>query len=254
MVQRGIEDEDEEEEIVACILSKHDIITPSCPDPTVQPNFFVPRVNPHEMLESDPDWVPSLHMGPSERNPRGTEHPLDQDQRRSTETRSLRTSTAGGKFDLCCCRPCNDFFRDALEASLEASSRSRAPSAPLDSTGPTRKEVPQTCEESSSSCGNCDRLLRRCMELQEAQCRVRGGREDMENLMATNEDHLSRRPGLGQQADPVGSQCKPRFMKAWLKMFWFLRYSPTLNLMWCHVCRLYADESRHKYGLLKGYR
>lgn len=43
-------------------------------------------------------------------------------------------------------------------------------------------------------------------------------------------------------------------MKAWLKMFWFLRYSPTLNLMWCHVCRFYADESHHKCGLVKGSR
>ncbi|KAL9849028.1 LOW QUALITY PROTEIN: PR domain-containing protein 11 [Geothlypis trichas] len=34
-----------------------------------------------------------------------------------------------------------------------------------------------------------------------------------------------------------------RFKQEWLKKFWFLRYSPTLNEMWCHVCRQYTVQS-----------
>ncbi len=44
----------------------------------------------------------------------------------------------------------------------------------------------------------------------------------------------------------------PRFQAAWLTKFPFLHYSPTLNQMWCHVCRLYADESQQNLALIKG--
>lgn len=35
-------------------------------------------------------------------------------------------------------------------------------------------------------------------------------------------------------------------------MFWFLRHSPTLDQMWCHVCRLHADKSHQDLALIKG--
>lgn len=87
-----------------------------------------------------------------------------------------------------------DFFRDALEASLEASSKSRTLSARQPSlTGeykvelnfelPPVKEENEPCEESSSSspsCLNCVRLQRRIMELQEKLSRLTGEQEDME--------------------------------------------------------------------------
>lgn len=44
----------------------------------------------------------------------------------------------------------------------------------------------------------------------------------------------------------------PLFRKAWLKMFWFLRYSPAQNVMWCHVCRLHADKTHQNLALIRG--
>ncbi len=41
-----------------------------------------------------------------------------------------------------------------------------------------------------------------------------------------------------------------RFKQEWLKKFWFLRYSPTLNEMWCHVCRQYTVQSSRTSALL----
>ncbi|KAM4553205.1 uncharacterized protein V3H82_017680 isoform 2-T2 [Fundulus diaphanus] len=43
-----------------------------------------------------------------------------------------------------------------------------------------------------------------------------------------------------------------RFRNEWLEDFSFLRYSPSLNLMWCHVCRVHADPIRRNWRLIKG--
>ncbi|KAG7523056.1 PR domain-containing protein 11 [Solea senegalensis] len=43
-----------------------------------------------------------------------------------------------------------------------------------------------------------------------------------------------------------------RFKKEWLKKFWFLRYSPTLNEMWCHVCRQYTVQSSRTSAFIIG--
>ncbi|XP_053283528.1 LOW QUALITY PROTEIN: zinc finger protein 862 [Pleuronectes platessa] len=43
-----------------------------------------------------------------------------------------------------------------------------------------------------------------------------------------------------------------RFKQEWLKKFWFLRYSPTLNEMWCHVCRQYNVQSSRTSAFIIG--
>nr|XP_048284189.1 PR domain-containing protein 11 isoform X1 [Myodes glareolus] len=43
-----------------------------------------------------------------------------------------------------------------------------------------------------------------------------------------------------------------RFKQEWLKKFWFLRYSPTLNEMWCHVCRQYTVQSSRTSAFIIG--
>lgn len=43
-----------------------------------------------------------------------------------------------------------------------------------------------------------------------------------------------------------------RFKPEWLKKFWFLRYSPTLNEMWCHVCRQYTVQSSRTSAFIIG--
>ncbi|XP_073328831.1 uncharacterized protein [Pagrus major] len=212
----------------------------------------------YEMLESDPDWVPSLLMGHSEGDSRHTERLLLTEQsarqrkkRRWTaetrapcvSTRPLRASEAAGggparravppwrdvksllqsvlqrqtdinktpgdqthkppaavkKTDL----SFRDFFRDALEASLDASSRSRALSAQQTSVTeeykvelnfklPPLTEEKQPSEESpsSSSCVNCVRLQRRIMELQEKLSHLPGEEEDTERSPVFNQTPL----------------------------------------------------------------
>ncbi|XP_063293329.1 PR domain-containing protein 11 isoform X1 [Pelobates fuscus] len=43
-----------------------------------------------------------------------------------------------------------------------------------------------------------------------------------------------------------------RFKQEWLKKFWFLRYSSTLNEMWCHVCRQYTVQSSRTSAFIIG--
>ncbi|XP_034540573.1 zinc finger protein 862 [Notolabrus celidotus] len=50
----------------------------------------------------------------------------------------------------------------------------------------------------------------------------------------------------------VGSRRIRRFKQEWLKKFWFLRYSPTLNEMWCHVCRQYTVQSSRTSAFIIG--
>ncbi|XP_021174622.2 uncharacterized protein LOC105929674 isoform X2 [Fundulus heteroclitus] len=47
---------------------------------------------------------------------------------------------------------------------------------------------------------------------------------------------------------------RPRllFRSEWLEDFSFLRYSPSLNLMWCHVCRVHADPIHRNWRLIRG--
>lgn len=43
-----------------------------------------------------------------------------------------------------------------------------------------------------------------------------------------------------------------RFKQEWLRKFWFLRYSATLNEMWCHVCRQYTAQSARTSAFIVG--
>ncbi|XP_070686453.1 uncharacterized protein [Pempheris klunzingeri] len=301
-----------------------------------------------EKLESDPDWVPSLQLGHSDGNrhtgerlllldrnqgqaaepgppdgpgspPREPEGPARPAVFRWRDVKSLlRQNDLLGKqpqegpaavkeVEL----SFRDFFRDALQASLEASSRSGAPSARPPSTSggsredpslkpPPVKEENQTSAESSSSsssssscCVNCVRLQRRIVELQEKLFCLSGEQKDMEaspvfteappppdqHLQSPETVHIKEEESEWmeplsppQDEDPpdestpacsrADSQDKapperrrlPRFRQAWLKMFWFLRYSPSEDQMWCHVCRLHAGEFHAKFTFITGSR
>lgn len=315
----------------------------------------------YEMLVSDPDWVPSLHLGHNEGTSRRPERLLqsvekDKDQnKKSTKTKDqnqrcrkrplqsvqedgeqnqrlpaemspsheTESAAAGGeerpairpwrevksllqsalqrqtnfnKQPVKKTDPCfRDFFRDALEASLEASSRSRALSARQPSSEkfsvelsfklPPVKEAKRTCEESFSSssfCENCVKLQSRIMELQEKLSHLTGEQEDSfvfnkapvqleQELQSPETAHTEEiypewmeplssipegedDPGMGSSKCKRRRRVTRRFQKAWLKMFWFLRYSSTLDQMWCHVCRLHSDKSMKGKGLIRGSR
>ncbi|KAK5930062.1 hypothetical protein CesoFtcFv8_000258 [Champsocephalus esox] len=64
------------------------------------------------------------------------------------------------------------------------------------------------------------------------------------DLVISPEDSLKLSSG--------GSRRIRRFKQEWLKKFWFLRYSPTLNEMWCHVCRQYTVPSSRTSAFIVG--
>ncbi|CAK6981881.1 zinc finger protein 862 [Scomber scombrus] len=154
-----------------------------------------------------------------------------------------------------------------------------------------KEEENQTCEEPSTSfCPNCVKLKKRILELEEELTRLRGEQavrtqqdqapphpeqgpiEDfhgMEPLTPTpvvlDEDDpdvdsadesiaadLVISPEDSSKLSSAGGRRIRRFKQEWLKKFWFLRYSPTLNEMWCHVCRQYTVQSSRTSAFIIG--
>ncbi|XP_058383073.1 PR domain-containing protein 11 isoform X2 [Diceros bicornis minor] len=71
--------------------------------------------------------------------------------------------------------------------------------------------------------------------------------ESVSNDMTTATDEPSK------LSSTTGRRIR-RFKQEWLKKFWFLRYSPTLNEMWCHVCRQYTVQSSRTSAFIVGSR
>nr|XP_045011334.1 PR domain-containing protein 11 isoform X2 [Jaculus jaculus] len=69
--------------------------------------------------------------------------------------------------------------------------------------------------------------------------------ESASNDMTTPTDEPSK------MSSATGRRIR-RFKQEWLKKFWFLRYSPTLNEMWCHVCRQYTVQSSRTSAFIIG--
>ncbi|XP_059190748.1 uncharacterized protein LOC131972943 [Centropristis striata] len=306
----------------------------------------------YEMLQSDPDWVPSLNLIPSTGITRRTERLLppvqvsrDKTQKSKAKTRpSLETEPAPAAATTTTTTPAEgeegvsqrpasrpwrevksllqsalqrkttfnkqpakntglafrDLFKGALEASLEAHSRSRALSAQQRSDSgeysmelsfklPALEEESQACETCCSSCClNYAKLQKRVTVLEEKVTRLTELREAMDASPFFNkapcqpEQELQRlETSCTEEDDPAwmeplspsqmaendpntewiqennSSKGKPRrarFNQAWLKMFWFLRYSPSQDMMWCHVCRLHSEKTHQYNSLISGSR
>uniref|UniRef100_A0A665VNA3 PR domain containing 11 n=1 Tax=Echeneis naucrates TaxID=173247 RepID=A0A665VNA3_ECHNA len=181
-------------------------------------------------------------------------------------------------------------FRDVLEASLEDSSKSRSQSGFNSSESSfnvpnlkVEEKEEENQEPSTSFCPNCVKLKRRILELEDELSRLRG---EKSNVVGPSEntcqqDQVPPHPEQGPiedfqddqdvdsadesiAADLVISPEDPsklssgggrrirRFKQEWLKKFWFLRYSPTLNEMWCHVCRQYTVQSSRTSAFIIG--
>ncbi|XP_051548179.1 zinc finger protein 862-like isoform X2 [Myxocyprinus asiaticus] len=150
----------------------------------------------------------------------------------------------------------------------------------------TEEEVTLSSDRPSTSfCPNCVRLKRRIRELEAELLRLRGHGQT-ENMRATPSEPLpsedlreamtSIQVVLEEDDQDVDSADESisadlmvttdestklsassgrrirRFKQEWLKKFWFLRYSPTLNEMWCHVCRQYTVQSSRTSAFIIG--
>ncbi|XP_007903028.1 zinc finger protein 862 isoform X3 [Callorhinchus milii] len=72
--------------------------------------------------------------------------------------------------------------------------------------------------------------------------------ESLTNELLASTDETLKAAGAGG----AGGRRIRRFKHEWLKKFWFLRYSPTLNEMWCHVCRQYTVQSSRTSAFILG--
>ncbi|XP_064423178.1 zinc finger protein 862 isoform X2 [Latimeria chalumnae] len=150
---------------------------------------------------------------------------------------------------------------------------------PGNSTEEDPEDVPTT-----SFCPNCIRLKKKIRELQEELDRLRSGQppaspqlpqvqELLEPPVQEAHPSVSLMEDDDQEVDSadesvsndmiaasdetskitVGASRRiRRFKQEWLKKFWFLRYSPTLNEMWCHVCRQYTVQSSRTSAFIIG--
>lgn len=143
---------------------------------------------------------------------------------------------------------------------------------------------------STSSCSSCVKLRKRIVELEEELSQLRGGRGGVPTSSTQEPPHPEQGPvedstGMERSTTPQvldeddpdvdsaddsvavdlvispedslklssgGSRRIRRFKQEWLKKFWFLRYSPTLNEMWCHVCRQYTVPSSRTSAFIVG--
>ncbi|XP_072291700.1 zinc finger protein 862 [Eucyclogobius newberryi] len=154
---------------------------------------------------------------------------------------------------------------------------------------PEVKREPE--EPSTSFCPNCVKLKRRVAELEAEIERLRGQQaaptndqppcdehapveeyrvmesltpsqvvfdEDEQDLDSADEsmsaDLVFSPDDSSSKAPCAGGRRIRRFKQEWLKKFWFLRYSPTLNEMWCHVCRQYTVQSSRTSAFIIGSR
>ncbi|XP_041966518.1 zinc finger protein 862 isoform X1 [Alosa sapidissima] len=148
-----------------------------------------------------------------------------------------------------------------------------------------REEGEEVGDATTSFCPNCVKLRLRICELEAELQRLRG--EEREEPTTLPEPHcgdeltvaevLTPGPVMLEDEDPdvdsadeslsadlmvaaddasklpagPGRRIR-RFKQEWLKKFWFLRYSPTLNEMWCHVCRQYTVQSSRTSAFIIG--
>nr|XP_033784125.1 PR domain-containing protein 11 isoform X2 [Geotrypetes seraphini] len=198
---------------------------------------------------------------------------------------TLSKSTGEGERNV----PYGSSFGIAKELSFpeqdeEAPSSVKVESPADISTAGDCQEIPTT-----SFCPNCIRLKKKIRELEAELEMLRSEKlSETTQLPARVPEHqeLSERPAIesmvsvppvmedeDQEVDSadesvsnemVAAADEPskmstvagrrirRFKQEWLKKFWFLRYSSTLNEMWCHVCRQYTVQSSRTSAFIIG--
>ncbi|KAM9301936.1 PR domain-containing protein 11 [Gastrophryne carolinensis] len=125
-----------------------------------------------------------------------------------------------------------------LQAEVEMLRSGRVPEVPQ--SLPQKIEVP---EYSDTSVPEHMSVAPTIMEDDEQE--VDSADESVSNEMLAATDEPSK------MSVATGRRIR-RFKQEWLKKFWFLRYSSTLNEMWCHVCRQYTVQSSRTSAFIIG--
>ncbi|XP_078245650.1 PR domain-containing protein 11 isoform X3 [Pogona vitticeps] len=171
--------------------------------------------------------------------------------KRSFEEGVSQPQTKKKKIDL--------IFKDVLEASLETT-KTEDHKVTRNSTPATRKSSRFQVQDASESSGTgiqhsspnhsrsrneaSDSIMSVPTIMEDDDQEVDSADESVSNDMITATDEPSKMSAVTRRIR--------RFKQEWLKKFWFLRYSPTLNEMWCHVCRQYTVQSSRTSAFIIG--
>lgn len=265
-------------------VGREDITFDDIPDEArVCSRHFISGKPAYEMLESDPDWAPSLLLNnkkPEVSSPASMkEKPVKKKPTQAVTRKEKPRAPTLKDLESCLPPPAEkpqvvdesvqnfkDFFRKALKASLDscldAGSKPLPEALSLDpSWFSAPKKTPQSLAQgqpdsssasvvSEETCENCVRLQERITQLEErlaAPQYIQWAQPLPQTELQREHERLSP-----ESSSPPS---KATFHQEWLARHWFLRYSPKLNVMWCHVCRLYGGEFAGRKGaFVKGTR
>uniref|UniRef100_F7CQ67 PR domain-containing protein 11 n=1 Tax=Equus caballus TaxID=9796 RepID=F7CQ67_HORSE len=125
-----------------------------------------------------------------------------------------------------------------LQAELDMLKSGKLPEAPI--LPAQVLEVPEFSDPAAS-----ESMVSGPAIMEDDDQEVDSADESVSNDMMTATDEPSK------MSSASGRRIR-RFKQEWLKKFWFLRYSPTLNEMWCHVCRQYTVQSSRTSAFIIG--
>ncbi|XP_074131407.1 PR domain-containing protein 11 isoform X2 [Sminthopsis crassicaudata] len=125
-----------------------------------------------------------------------------------------------------------------LQAELDMLKSGKLPEPPL--LPPQVPELPEFSDPAAS-----ESVVSVPTMLEDDDQEVDSADESVSNEMIAATDEPSK------MSSATGRRIR-RFKQEWLKKFWFLRYSPTLNEMWCHVCRQYTVQSSRTSAFIIG--
>ncbi|XP_053304514.1 PR domain-containing protein 11 [Spea bombifrons] len=126
-----------------------------------------------------------------------------------------------------------------LQAELDLLRSGRAPETPQRT--PHITEVPEISDTSAPE----SMAIAATTMMEDDDQEVDSADESVSNELIAAADEPSK------MSAAAGRRIR-RFKQEWLKKFWFLRYSSTLNEMWCHVCRQYTVQSSRTSAFIIG--
>uniref|UniRef100_A0A4W3HUD5 PR/SET domain 11 n=1 Tax=Callorhinchus milii TaxID=7868 RepID=A0A4W3HUD5_CALMI len=202
----------------------------------------------------------SLHTGESEDGERPDRFAPNKTRKRASRDGEFSPSPKKTKVDLLC--KSLDLLRDSAREKAQVPYHHLHPlKQPGSLHQPTSSPAPQK-PQSASRTGQEQDVNRLTTAIQAkypstpvptvmddtSEQEMDSADESLTNELLASTDETLKAAGAGG----AGGRRIRRFKHEWLKKFWFLRYSPTLNEMWCHVCRQYTVQSSRTSAFILG--